>query len=33
MMQTRTRLRAVLSGSLLVLAYIISGGWLIFVGG
>ncbi|MGO0618050.1 hypothetical protein ACTMV8_12970 [Leclercia adecarboxylata] len=33
MLQTRARLRAVLSGSLVVLAYSIPGGWLIFVGG
>jgi len=31
--QTRARLRAVLSGSLVVLAYSIPGGWLIFVVG
>ncbi len=33
MLQTRARLRAVLSGSLVVLAYSIPGGWLIFVVG
>jgi len=33
MPQTKTRLQAVLSGSLVVLAYSIPGGWLIFVVG